>query len=371
MPLKIIRNDITKVSADIIVNSANPKPKYGTGTAHAIYNAAGIDELLVERKKIGSISVGDIAVTPAFNLNAKYIIHTVGPIWFGGNRRELELLKSCYIKSLEKAAELKCETIAFPLISSGAYMFPKDKALQVAMSSITEFLYEHDMTVYIVVFDEKSFELSGRIFADVDSYIDNTAVMDSQSSEYSAFLEYVDKSDRAKVLENISRLSGKEEIKKYLSSIRLKNSEKYHSIFNTSRIHHGSSSDSSRDRTDDLENIIAGDKKTYQKRLLELIDESGMTDPEVYKKANIDRKLFSKIRCTPEYKPKKKTAVALALALELDYDTMVDLLKRAGIAFSPSSTFDKIIEYYVIRGIYDVQTINLSLFEHGEETLGD
>ena len=165
MPLKIIRNDITKVSADVIVNSANPKPKYGTGTDYAIYAAAGVDELLAERKKIGDIHVGDIAVTPAFKLSAKYIIHTVGPIWFGGLRGELNYLKSCYQKSLDKAFELDCESIAFPLISTGVYMFPRDKALNVAMSTISEFLFEHDMTVYLVVFDERSFLLTGKVFS--------------------------------------------------------------------------------------------------------------------------------------------------------------------------------------------------------------
>lgn len=370
MPLKIIRNDITKVSADAIVNSANPKPKYGTGTDHAVYHAAGVDQLLAERKKIGNIAVGDIAVTPAFNLNAKYIIHTVGPIWYGGHHKEFELLKSCYIKSLSKAAELECETIAFPLISTGAYMFPKDRALQIAMSTITDFLYENDITVYIVVFDEKSFELSGRIFADVDSYIDNTDVLDNQDIEYAAFLKYVNKNERIEVLDHISRLSGKEAISKYLSGLRIRKDDKYRSVFD-GKTHHPFPSDNSQGISDSLEDIIAVDNKTFQERLLDLIDESGMTDPEVYKKANIDRKLFSKIRCTPDYKPKKKTAVALALALELDYDVMVDLLKRAGIAFSPSSTFDKIIEYYVMHGEYDVQTINLSLFDHGEDTLGE
>ena len=370
MPLKIIRNDITKVDVDIIVNSANPKPKYGTGTDYAVYSAAGIDDLLSERKKIGNIAVGDIAVTPAFKLKAKYIIHAVGPIWYGGHHKEFDLLKSCYNKSLNKAVELECETIAFPLISTGAYMFPKDKALQIAMSTITDFLYEHDLTVYLVVFDEKSFELSGRIFANVDSYIDNTAVFDSQNEEYAAFLKYIDKDERVEVLNNVSRLSGKEAISRYLSGLRIRKDDNFRSVFDGKK-HHSIPKDSAKDIADSLEDIIAENNKTFQERLLELIDESGMTDPEVYKKANIDRKLFSKIRCTPDYKPKKKTAVALALALELDYDVMVDLLQRAGIAFSPSSNFDKIIEYYVIHGVYDVQTINLSLFEHGEDTLGD
>ena len=161
MPLKIIRNDITKVSADVIVNSANPKPKYGTGTDYAIYAAAGVDELLAERKKIGDIRVGDIAVTPAFKLSAKYIIHTVGPIWFGGLRGELDYLKSCYQKSLDKAFELDCESIAFPLIATGVYGFPKDEALSIALSEIQTFLLSHDeMKIILVVFDRKSFILA-------------------------------------------------------------------------------------------------------------------------------------------------------------------------------------------------------------------
>ena len=369
MPLKIIRNDITKVEADVLVNSANPKSKCGTGTDYAIYSAAGMNELLAMRKKIGNIAVGDIAVTPAFNLKAKYIFHAVGPIWHGGNHKEFALLKSCYNKSLYKAVELECETIAFPLISTGAYMFPKDKALQIAMSTITEFLYEHDLTVFLVVFDEKSFELTGKIFADVDSYIDNTVVLDSQNVEYEAFLKYINKDERVEVLNQVSRLSGKESIRRYLSSLRIIKDDKYRSVFGNKNNY--SPGEIFNETADSLEEIIAEENKNFQERLLDLIDESGMTDPEVYKKANIDRKLFSKIRCTPDYKPKKKTAVALALALELEYDVMVDLLQRAGIAFSPSSTFDKIIEYYVIHGVYDVQTINLSLFEHGEDTLGD
>ncbi|MBR6402538.1 MAG: macro domain-containing protein [Eubacterium sp.] len=346
MPLKIIRNDITKVAADIIVNSANPKPIYETGTDHAIYSAAGIDELLAERKKIGELLVGEIAVTPAFNLNAKYIIHTVGPIWFGGNSGELDYLKSCYRKSLDKAVELNCESIAFPLISTGVYMFPRDKALQVAMSTISEILFEYDMTVYLVVFDKKSFQLTGKVFTDVDDYIDDDSVFESQGEEYRAILERVDPERREEAMHfirNADDASRQAVIRRVFGR---------------------------RNQTKSLDEMIDTSELNFHDKLLSLIDERGMTDPEVYKKANLDRKLFSKIRCTQDYKPRKKTAVALALALELEFDEMVDLLMRAGIAFSPSSKFDKIVEYFVKNGIYDVQTINLSLFEHGEDTLG-
>lgn len=369
MPLKIIRNDITKVAADVIVNSANPKPKCGTGTDYAVYSAAGVDDLLAERKKIGNISVGEIAVTPAFNINAKYIIHTVGPIWFGGHKGELNYLKSCYRKSLEKAAELGCESIALPLISTGVYMFPRDKALNVAMSTISEFLFEHDMTVYLVVFDEKSFQLTGKVFANVDNFIDDDSVFDSQGAEYRALLEWVEPSKRIEAMRLISHAPDNASAHKLIDKFVMR---RYHGLVdewyekqNKQENQNGESADQT------LEEIISTDEKDFHEKLIELIDKKGMTDPEVYKKANIDRKLFSKIRCTPDYKPRKKTAVALALALELEYEDMVDLLRRAGIAFSPSSTFDKIIEYFVKNGIYDVQTINLSLFEHGEDTLGD
>ena len=377
MPLKIIRNDITKVSADILVNSANPKPKYGTGTDYAIYNAAGVDELLAERKKIGNINVGDIAVTPAFNLDAKYIIHTVGPIWFGGGKGELDYLKSCYQKSLEKAVELECESIAFPLISTGVYMFPRDKALQVAMTTISQFLFEHDMTVYLVVFDEKSFQLSGKIFSDVDNYIDSDEVLNSQGNEYRVLLEWIEPDKRAEAMQMLSgaknNVSALEVIKQFVSRRDYDRAESWFRWHYTGK-EAGKETDKDsqqKPQPKSLDEIISTDEKNFHDKLIELIDERGMTDPQVYKKANIDRKLFSKMRCTPDYTPRKKTAVALALALELNHDEMVDLLGRAGIAFSPSSKFDKIVEYFVDEGIYDVQSINLCLFDHGEDTLGD
>ena len=299
-------------------------------------------------------------------MNAKYIIHTVGPIWFGGLQGELNYLKSCYQKSLDKAFELGCESIAFPLISTGVYLFPRDKALNVAMSTISEFLFEHDMTVYLVVFDERSFQLTGKVFSDVDDYIDDDTVFDSHGAEYRALLEWVEPDKREEAMHFISNVpdnvSAAEMIQNFVGRKNVEQAE-------SSLKRHFSKDKTSKTQT--LEEMISTDEKDFHEKLIELIDERGMTDPQVYKKANIDRKLFSKIRCTPDYKPRKKTAVALALALELEYDEMVDLLRRAGIAFSPSSTFDKIVEYFVKNGIYDVQTINLSLFEHGEDTLGD
>ena len=184
MPFKIVRGDITHVKADVIVNTANPKPIYASGTDLAIYQAAGADELLAERKKVGYIERGDIAVTGAYALNAKYIIHTVGPVWVDGKHHEFDILESCYTKSLEKAAELGCESIAFPLISTGVYGFPKDEALQIAVSAFSRFLMEHDMQIILVVFDKKSFQLSGQIVGEIDSYIDANYVRNSHKREY-------------------------------------------------------------------------------------------------------------------------------------------------------------------------------------------
>ena len=186
MPFQIIRNDITKVKADAIVNTANPQPTYGGGTDSAIYKAAGENELLAERKKIGVIKRGDIAVTPAFNLKAKYIIHTVAPAWEGGDKGEFDTLKRCYSKSLEKAHELGCNSIAFPLIATGVYRFPKSDALRIAMDEISTFLMREDvdMNVKLVVFDDKAFRLSRNLFFQVESFINDDEVIKAHQKEY-------------------------------------------------------------------------------------------------------------------------------------------------------------------------------------------
>lgn len=353
MPFQIVRNDITKVKADAIVNTANPKPKFASGTDAAIYTAAGKKELLQARKEIGDIAVGNVAVTPAFKLAAKYIIHTVGPAWKDGKHGESELLCLCYEKSLDLARELKCESIAFPLISTGVYGFPKDQALQIAIKVISKFLLEHDMKVTLVVFDRKSFELSGKLFVGVDEYIDEHYVAKRTKSEYDLVYGFDERSEveycrlrRNRIREEEEDVSG--------------------GISEPLMLEEHCSSD-----TDTLDDMMAQIGETFQQKLLRLVDEKGMSDVEVYKKANIDRKLFSKIRCNKEYKPKKKTAVALAIALELDLKETEDLLGRAEMALSPSNKFDLIIRYFIMNHIYDVYTINMALFKHNQPILGE
>ena len=384
MAFQIIRNDITKVSADAIVNTANPKPKYVSGTDYAIYMAAGADELLKERQKIGNLEIGQAAVTPAFALNAKYIIHTVGPAWVDGEHEEREAVRSCYENSLRLAKELGCESIAFPLIATGVYGFPKADALQIAVSVFSEFLADTDMEIILVVFDEASFVLSGKIFSGVDAFIDENYVSEKMDSEYSlgasvATVAY------GNILPDEKR-RGRRLLGDALHLPRRKDSARAESI-KADTLDEESFDEEERaaepmmaapmamasaDKVGrSLDDLMANVSETWQESLFRLIDEKGYTDTEVYKRANVDRKHFSKIRSNAEYQPKKITAVAFALALKLSLDETKDLLGRAGYALSPSSRFDLIIEYFIGQEVYDTYTINLALFEHKQPLLGE
>ena len=337
MPFQIIRNDITRVTADAIVNTANPKPVIGAGTDSAIYRAAGEKKLLAARRKIGDILPGQAVQTDAFALHAKVIIHTVGPVWQDGKHGEREVLRACYANSLALADSLGCESIAFPLIASGAYRFPKDEALNIALSEIGGFLLSHERTVVLVVFDSAAFRLSEQLMGDIEQFIDG----------------HTAEAMRREELQVSARLISNRQARLF-------------------------SGDSSCNLADDdapfgeksLSDVLRHTGKTFQQRLFELIDASGMDDVTVYKKANIDRKLFSHIRSNAHYKPKKKTAVAFAIALELDLPTTRDLLQRAEIAFSESNPFDLIIEYFINQKNYDIFAINAALFQYGQPTLG-
>lgn len=320
MALQIIRNDITKVAADAIVNSANPLPRYAAGSDAAVYKAAGRLRLLAARKKIGEIAVGEAAVTPAFSLPAKHIIHTVGPVWRGGDSGEREALRRCYISSLRMAERHGCGSVAFPLISTGIYGFPKPEALEIALAVFREYLQYADMEIILVVFDRESFALTGSLFSNVRSFIDENYVDESMFITYNA-------------VEPVAS--------PYISKKRR------------------------------LEDVVAEVGESFQQSLFRRIDEKGYTDTEVYKRANLSRKLFSKIRSNPSYQPKKNTAVALALALRLSMDETRDFLARAGYAFSPGSVFDLTISYFIEQGEYDIYTINLTLFEYEQPLLGD
>lgn len=366
MPFQIIQSDITKVKADAIVNTANPKPVIGSGTDRAIYNAAGEKLLLKERRKIGEIAQGQAFHTDAFHLNAKYVIHTVGTVWVDGKHGERDILHACYVNSLNKAAELSCKSIAFPLLATGVYGFPKDEALQIALAEINKFLLAHDMKIILVVFDQTTFELSGKLVGDIEEYIDEHGTRKLWEEEYGG--DYGDERRMRRT--------------RYLKSQMILGEpggafEEDREEDETEDIAEGSAIfvDAVPSFPDvsgkSLDEVLGSTEDTFQQRLFKLIGESGMDDVTAYKKANIDRKVFSKIRCNEDYKPKKKTAVAFAIALQLDMPTMLDLLSRAEIAFSPSNKFDLIITYFITNKVYDIYEINAALFKYDQPILGE
>lgn len=324
MPLQIVRNDITKMKCDAIVNAANSTLLGGGGVDGAIHKAAG-KGLLFECMKLGGCKTGEAKITGGYNLPCKYIIHTVGPVWKGGHSSEEKLLRSCYRESLLLAKKNDCESVAFPLISAGVYGYPKDKALQVAVDEISSFLFENDMTVYIVVFDQKSFNISQKLVSDIREYIDE---------------RYVEKHAA-------------------MESKRL-----------TMTPPMAVSDTASKESLDSLDNALKQIDESFSQMLLRKIDEKGMTDSECYKKANVDRKLFSKIRSDIHYKTSKNTAIAFAIALELDLDETKELLMKAGFALSHSNKFDIIIEYFIVNGNYNIFEINEVLFAFDQALLG-
>ena len=339
MPLEIVRNDITKMAVDAIVNAANETLLGGGGVDGCIHRAAG-PELLAECRTLGGCRTGDAKITKAYRLPCKHVIHTVGPIWRGGKYGEREKLISCYRTSLALAKEYGCETVAFPLISSGVYGYPKDQALRIAVDTIGEFLMEQDMTVYIVIFDRAAYQISGKLFSAIAQYIDDHYV-DEHSDSRRELLR------RQRQRESSAGMAcGKTAADRFAAPMDM-----------------GVAGDS---LDDCLLELDAG----FSETLLKLIDRTGKKDSEIYKKANVDRKLFSKIRNNPDYKPSKATAIAFAIALELDLNETRDFIARAGYALSRSSKFDVIIEFFIRQKEYDIFKINEALFAFDQSLLG-
>ena len=373
MALQIIRNNIVNVSADAIVNTANPNVAVGPGVDQVIYEAAGYDQLLEARRAIGVMEPGQLAYTPAFNLDAKYIIHAIGPAWRGGDFGERETVAKCYRESLALARELDCESIAFPLLATGTYGFPKDEALKIAINEISGFLLDNEMEVMLVVYDKTSYEVSGKLFSDIKSYIDEKDVVFPDKERFS---QHFRRSYNVRLDErSIDKKSGdiQPDVSEYYvteEDVDLTDSFIQDDEFIGLNIDSAEINASESFSMNALDARIAHMDKTFQEYLLMLIDRRGLADPEVYKKANIDRKHFSKIRSNKDYTPSKKTALALAIALELNLDETKDLLSRAGLALSPSSVFDLIIEYCIMTKNYKVHEINSILFEYDQPTLG-
>ena len=328
MPLQIVRNDITTMKMDAIVNAANESLLGGGGVDGAIHRAAG-PELLAECCTLGGCKTGQAKITKGYRLPAKFVIHTVGPIWRGGGHGERELLVSAYRSSLELARANGCETVAFPLISSGVYGYPKDRALKVAVDTIGEFLLSHDMTVYLVIFDRAAYTIGGKLFADIAAYIDDC---------------YVDAhTDNREIQRRRMALASMPMEEDALAPIAA---------------------------PADLDEALSKLDESFSQMLLRKIDEAGITDAQCYKKANIDRKLFSKIRSDVHYKPSKPAAMAFAVALELPLEEAREMLEKAGFAFSHASKFDIIVEYFIAHRNYNIFEISEALFAFDQSLLG-
>lgn len=324
------------MEVDAIVNAANSSLLGGGGVDGCIHRAAG-PELLKECEQLGGCNTGDAKITKAYKLPCKYVIHAVGPRYKDGVHNEEILLRSCYSTSLRLALENKCDTVAFPLISSGIYGYPKDEALKVAIDEISKYLLENDMTIYIVIFDKNAYKISEKLFADIEEYIDDNYVAE-HALLYPEMRRMNMPNDEIERCESISMSADA-----CLEEISYKAS---------------------------LEYIIDQIDESFAEMLLRKIDEKGMKDSECYKKANIDRKLFSKIRSNMNYKPSKPTALAFAIALELSLDETKDMLMKAGFALSHSNKFDLIIEYFISNGKYNIFEINEALFTFDQNLLG-
>lgn len=333
MPFRIVRDNIVHMSTDAIVNAANSGLRMGGGVCGSIFDVAGADDMQRACAAIGGCDVGRAVITPGFALPAKYVIHAVGPVWRGGDAGEEAQLRSCYQSSLALALERGLASVAFPLISSGIYGYPRDKALAVAVSAIGEFLLKHDMLVYLVVYDRASYQLSGMLFSSVESYIDE---------------HYVDERTRyAHLRRNLDE--------DFAEALTCEMPSATPPLM-------GAVTDSLKKRVSHLDD-------TFSQAVLGYIDRSGEKDSDVYKRANLDRKLFSKLRGDRNYQPSKQTALSLAIALRLGMDDTRDLLKRAGYALSPSRRSDVIVSYFIDNGKYDIFELNEVLFAFDEPCL--
>ena len=356
MPFQIIRDDITKVNCDAIVNAANSTLLGGAGVDGAIHAAAG-PKLRRACARLGGCPTGKAKITKGYDLPCKYVIHTVGPIWHDGHHSEEVYLRSCYRESLSLASEYKCTSVAFPLIASGSFGYPKEEALQVAIDEISHFLLHNDMYVTLVVYGKSSFRISRRLIEDIIEYIDDVYIEAHYIGGQTTLISIPEPED-----ESFNSLKGvaeyKETAKQPISSLPL--------TFSMPQARPARREEAKAN----AHSIVFDLDESFTEMLLRKIDEKGMTDAECYRKANIDRKLFSKIRKDMNYKPSKNTAIAFAIALELPLVETQDLLKKAGFALSHSNKFDVIIEYFIKHGNYNIFEINEVLFEFDQCLLG-
>lgn len=355
MPFKIVRNDITKMNTEAIVNTANDHATVGTGCDYAVYMAAGYDELLKYREeKIGFVPEGDAFITPGFKLQAKYIIHAVSPIYMGGDQGEEGKLRSCYRKSLQIAKEHNIKSISFPLISTGGFGYPKEEGMRIAVDEIHAFLLENEMQIYLVVFDTKATMLGEKIYPDLEAYIDHNYVKDKREEEYGTHLSNAQLMKR-RTKRNTGRADfAKSTMPMVQASTADMDEFEEDSYFNFEEQHESK-----------LEERMTHISDTFSQYLMYLIRDKKMENAEVYKRAIVDKKIFSKIKNNVDYHPQKITALCLCVGAKLNLDESKDLLARAGYALSPCDKTDIIFSYFIENEIYDMIELDIQLEEHG------
>ena len=384
MPFKIVRNDITKMNTEAIVNTANEYSVVGAGCDTAIYNAAGYEELLKYRREhIGSVPEGEVFLTPGFRLPAKYIIHAVSPLFVDGTGGEEEKLRSCYRKSLQLAKEKAIRSIAFPLIATGSFGYPKEEGMRIAVDEINAFLLSNDMDVYLVVFGDGDKALGQKLYPDLEEYIDRTYVTEKVQEEY--FGKNSARSDRAYgealASETVKPVSGRlrnafptlgavfQREKKTASAPLKEELRTEASVPEPSVSEPTEDAEESIDFADEHESKLNERMRhlsdTFSEYLLYLIREKQMENAEVYRRAIVDKKIFSKIKNNPDYHPQKLTALCLCVGAKLNLDESKDLLARAGYALSPCDKTDIIFSYFIENEIYDMIELDIQLEEHG------
>lgn len=342
MPLHIVSKNITRIKCDAIVNAANSSLLGGGGVDGAIHSVAG-PMLLKECRTLGGCETGDAKITKGYNLPSKYVIHTVGPVWYGGQRGEKALLESCYKKSLNIAREYGCETVAFPLISSGVYGYPKDKALEVAVDIISKFLFDNEMTVYLTIFDKSSYQINNKLLSEVERYI-------NKNYDYIEIDSDIGVSEQLKFSKPALYSLAPDDLEECdFPSMATKQSL---------------------DINDSLKDMLSKMDEPFSVTLLKLIDAKGISEVECYKKANVSKQTWYKILNEKDYKPSKNTVIAFAIALQLTLDETQTLLATVGFALSHSIIFDVIIEYFILKGEYNIFTINETLFKLDQTCLG-
>ena len=354
MPLKIIRQDITKIKCDAIVNPTNSYMLPSGGADAAIHEAAG-PELFEYCQELGGCSVGEAKITPAFNLPCKYVIHTAGPKWKGGFAGERVLLRSCYTEAMKLAIENKCRSVAFPLISSGIYAYPKDRVLREAVDVISTFINDYEMDVYILVYDKTSYSISKELYDDVQTYVDNFYV----ETHLNVFGDLSDEENYR------ARRFAKSRSKDLVLSTQTEEFVCRETLNSTVDMCDGELG------ADSLSDMLDNIDKGFADTLFYYIDKKGISDVEAYKRSNVGKKTFSKIKCNKDYKPSKITAVSFAIGLRLDIEETRHLLSTVGMCLSRSNKFDVIIEYFIVSGKYKtIFDVNEVLYQFDQSLLG-